>query len=259
MTINWFLEAFKWKMLVNKIEKISILRSYIAVLAGLTVSVFTPNRVGEYFGRVIVLKERHRVGGVVSTIVGSMSQLLITVIMGSLSLIIFISVEELISNSYLQYFVQAGIILLLIGISLLFFRINKLKNILYKLKYFRKNKTKILVLKSYKFNVLLKIVALSLLRYFVFTYQFFLLLGMFSVEINYLQALYSISLIYLVSAIIPTFTLAEVGVKGGAAIFFIGMFSSNVLGIVSATLLLWIINVAIPSVLGTFVLSKLKI
>ena len=259
MIINWLLEAIKWQLLVKKVEKVSLVKSYVAILAGLTASIFTPNRIGEYFGRVLVLKSRHRVGGAVSTIVGSMSQLLITIILGSLSLIIFIKVEGLVNNTFLQFFIQASVLLFLLVITTLFFRIEKIKPFLYKFKYFRRNKNKISILKSYKFKALIRILAFSFLRYLTFTFQYFLLLNIFSVEISYIQALYSISLVYLVSATIPTFTLAEIGVKGSAAIFFIGIFSGNIIGIVSATLLLWIINVAIPSVLGTFVIYKLKI
>ena len=53
MFLNWIIEAFKWKLLIKKVEDISIWTSVRAVFSGITVSTFTPNRVEnmvvEYF------------------------------------------------------------------------------------------------------------------------------------------------------------------------------------------------------------------
>src|SRR5690606_36936685 len=52
MFVNWLLEAAKWKFLIKKIQPISTWRAIESVFCGLTLAVFTPNRVGEYGGRV---------------------------------------------------------------------------------------------------------------------------------------------------------------------------------------------------------------
>ena len=54
MFLNWLVEALKWRYMISKIENISIMTAYRAVLTGITVSTFTPNRIGEYGGRVFV-------------------------------------------------------------------------------------------------------------------------------------------------------------------------------------------------------------
>ncbi|NPA45090.1 MAG: hypothetical protein GXO49_06120, partial [Chlorobi bacterium] len=66
-------------------------------------------------------------------------------------------------------------------------------------------------------------------------------------------------LTYFISSVIPTFTFAEIGIRGTAAIFFIGMFSSNIVGIISATALLWIINLAIPAIIGSVLFYRTKL
>src|SRR5262245_18389218 len=48
MFVNWSLEAVKWQRMLGRLEPIGFLRSLEAVFTGLTVSFFTPNRVGEY-------------------------------------------------------------------------------------------------------------------------------------------------------------------------------------------------------------------
>ena len=57
MFLNWFLESLKWRFLISKIEKISINRSIRAIFSGITISTFTPNRIGEYGGRVFCLEK----------------------------------------------------------------------------------------------------------------------------------------------------------------------------------------------------------
>src|SRR3546814_136969 len=50
MLVNWGTEVFKWKYLVRKIEWVSLWKSTESLLAGLTLAIFTPNRVGENGG-----------------------------------------------------------------------------------------------------------------------------------------------------------------------------------------------------------------
>ena len=90
MVLNWLLEAVKWKYLIWKIEKVSLLQSLIAVLTGVTISSFTPNRIGEYFGRAFILKKASHVEGILITVLGSMSQLLITILTGSFAMLVFL-------------------------------------------------------------------------------------------------------------------------------------------------------------------------
>ena len=87
MFLNWLIEAIKWKFLIAKIEKVSILTSLRAVFSGITVSVFTPNRIGEYGGRVFCLEKADRIQGVLITILGSMAQLLTTIFFGSMGIL----------------------------------------------------------------------------------------------------------------------------------------------------------------------------
>ncbi|MFZ4707859.1 MAG: lysylphosphatidylglycerol synthase domain-containing protein, partial [Bacteroidales bacterium] len=82
MFLNWGTEAAKWKYIIARIEKVSFFQAFKAILTGITISTFTPNRVGEYFGRAFILKKAHPLDAIILTIVGSMSQLLVTVIAG---------------------------------------------------------------------------------------------------------------------------------------------------------------------------------
>jgi hypothetical protein len=89
MIINWGIESYKWRMLIRQTESVSFLRSFQAVLGGLAVSVFTPNRVGEFFGRAFILEKTDPLKAIVLTLVGSFSQLLVTIVFGTLAYLFF--------------------------------------------------------------------------------------------------------------------------------------------------------------------------
>ena len=91
MLVNWSIDAIKWQFLVSKMEKVSFWLAIKAVFLGITVSLFTPNRVGEFGGRVFCLQKADRVKAVLVTIFGNITQLVITIIFGFLSFVYFSS------------------------------------------------------------------------------------------------------------------------------------------------------------------------
>ena len=115
MIVNWAIESLKWQYLIGKVEKVPFLKSFEAVLSGVSVSVFTPNRVGEWFGRVFILKKVNPWKGVFITMIGSFSQLLTTLVVGAVSLLFYIPIYFRDADFYSQY-LYYGIVFLVMGI-----------------------------------------------------------------------------------------------------------------------------------------------
>jgi hypothetical protein len=82
MFVNWGIEALKWKLLINRAEPLSFVKSYLAVFSGATLTLFTPNRIGEYGGRFIFLKDPLRSETIQATILGSIAQIWVTILAG---------------------------------------------------------------------------------------------------------------------------------------------------------------------------------
>jgi len=271
MFVNWAIETLKWRYLMAKIERIGFWRAYQAVLTGVTISSFTPNRIGEYFGRVFILNTASRIEGILITILGSMSQLLITIFTGSIALLAFVPLFLAHYWSYDSYlFYVIGAIVIGFNILLLGFYLNVsflttlkekiLRNGLRKIrKFFR-------VFAFYHNRELLSVLAYSFIRYLVFSTQFYLLLRIFGVPIPYLDALMLISLTYFVMAVIPTIALTELGIRGSVALYFFGIYFSGPMemnesinfGILAASTLLWAINLGIPTLVGSVFVFHLK-
>lgn len=269
MFVNWGIESWKWKYMIRKIENVSFLKSMIAVFSGITVSTFTPNRIGEYAGRVFVLEKADRWEGVLITMLGSMSQLITTILTGSVCFIFFVYdyIDLSDSPSYFFYGLILIISLLVFLLLLLYFNVSFLTAVLNKLpKRFQKFKHYGAVFSYYSWQELLHILFLSLARYFIFITQFYILLNLFGVPISYPQAFILLSMVYLVMAAIPTIALTELGIRGSVAIYFIGLYCSIIgissaqsdLAILTASTTLWLVNLATPAIFGALFVSKLK-
>ncbi|NVO18505.1 MAG: flippase-like domain-containing protein [Bacteroidetes bacterium] len=273
MLINWSVESLKWQQLVNKIEQISFLKAVQSVLSGVTVSIFTPNRTGEFIGRAFILKNAQPGWAVLLTIIGSLSQLLVTILIGTVALA-FTYQSYIPSGVIIPEWAHIGMIsgILMLNISLILFFFNVPFFGLSLKMLFRKPESRIAsyfkVISTLSRKELIQVFLLSTLRYAVFSLQFYLIFKLFGIELPVRAALYIIPLIYLALAVIPTFALSELGVRGSVSLFLIGGYflsstgtslsESMSLGIVLAAALLWIINLAIPAIIGIPFVFKLR-
>ena len=263
MFLNWFLEALKWQFLIKKIEEISFSRSVRAVFSGITVSAFTPNRVGEYGGRVFCLEKADRIQAVFITIIGSMAQLITTIFFGSIGILLSPSLipefTQILSLMEFSYPILVFVFLLLNSL-LIFIYLNTsvLSLLLSRIKFLNKYEKYNSVFSFYSVEELVIVLLFSVARYAVFSTQFFILLHVFGVVINYTDALVLIMTMLFVISVIPTIAITEIGVRGSVALFLFGLISSNTVGILSATFFMWIINLLLPALIGTAFIFTLK-
>ena len=271
MIVNWGIESLKWQFLIGKVEKVPFLKSFEAVLSGISVSVFTPNRVGEWFGRVFILKKVNPWKGVFITMIGSFSQLLTTMVVGAISLLFFIPIYYKNADFYSQY-LYYGVVAIVFGIIaalvLIFLNISVLPAFTRRLlkNKFAKANEYFSVISDYSTGELVTVFIFSFLRYCVFSLQFYLFLMLFSVEIPLLHGLMIISLVFFIMAAIPTVTLTELGIRGAVSVYFISLYFTTFgeysemikFGIFASSFSLWIINLALPAIVGTFFVFRLK-
>ncbi len=263
MFLNWFLEALKWRFLISKIEQISIKCSIRAIFSGITVSAFTPNRVGEYGGRVFCLEKADRIQGVIITVIGSMAQLVITIFFGCIGLLFLpkYSSEFYYTVNSIEFGYPILIFLLvLLNVLIVFLFLNAylFSAILSKIKFLSKYEKYNEVFSFYNTDELAKVLWYSVARYAVFTTQFFILLQLFDINIAYADAIVLIMIMLFVVSITPTIAITEIGIRGSVAIFLFGLLSTNTTGIFAATFVMWIINLLLPALIGTVFIFTLK-
>lgn len=268
---NVLIESFKWQYLISKLEHVNIWNSVKAVLTGITVSMIMPNRVGDYLGRVFILKKADRLQAVLSTILGSMSQLITTIIFGLIAIIFsypeYINIEGSI-NAWL-YIGTIFLIIITIAISLFtYLNFSVVAEILKKISgpYAEKIDKYASVFSWYNSRELLKVLLLSMLRYMIFSLQFFLILKFFDVPVSYPISMMLVAVVYIFITLIPTIALTEIGVRGSVSLFvFRHHFELQEIWnqdmavlVVSASTILWLFNIILPAIVGTFFIFNLK-
>ncbi|MGE5106396.1 MAG: lysylphosphatidylglycerol synthase transmembrane domain-containing protein [Sphingobacteriales bacterium] len=266
MFINWGIEARKWQLLVNHLQPVSFLKAFYSVLSGVAFAINTPNRIGEYGGRVLYIKDGSRAKAISLAILGSISQLIVTLVAGLTGLLYLRNLNIFSTTASAHPLSSLWLIIILYGvlivtllIVLVYFRLSWLVKWLEKIPVKSRFIQYIKVLDEFETKQLLQVLGLSLTRYLVFVSQYLLLMDVFGVEINWWQGFWVISVLFLILAIIPTFALAELGIRGKVSIFLLESFSKNYVGIISCTLGIWIINLVVPALIGSLLILGVKI
>ncbi|MDR2010747.1 MAG: flippase-like domain-containing protein [Bacteroidales bacterium] len=260
MFLNWSIESVKWKVLVDTLENISFINSFKAIWTGITVGIVTPNRVGEFGGRILFLKKESRLKATSLTLYGDLSQFIVTIIFGIMGFYL-ISSNILFYNSEVKQFEQFiwGLAAIVIVITLFFyFNINFCLNKLNNVKKLKNISEKFTPDREISFNLKIKTILFSIIRYITFSVQFYLALLLFGVEISIIDSLIATSSIYLSLNIIPNIPFAEIGLRSSFAVIFLGFYTDKITAVVLASLLIYIINVGIPTLIGGLFLLKKK-
>ena len=251
MIINWSVEAVRWNSLIRKVEEVKFIDALKATFSGISFALFTPNRVGEYAGRVLFIQTVSRWRVLIVTSIGVYAQLLCTILFGIVGLAYqLILNHDFNSNQYLAWTVITLLIISAALLFILYFNISLIENLLERFSFLSKAKIYLRVLLHYSTTELFKVFSLSVFRYLVFTLQYLLLLQLFNIQIPWLEGAALIATIFLVQTIIPSIAIAEVGIRGNVALYFLSSYSNNHLGIVSAAWGLWLINLVIPAMIG---------
>lgn len=243
-SFNWSLEIIKWRFLISKIKKISFLEATEQSLGALTASIFTPNRIGEYGAKAIYFAKPQRKKVLLLNLVSNILQMSVTVILGVIGFIFLYKNYEV----DIDYrFIRALILLTLIAL----FAVFGLKQNRFNIKGFSFEKV-INYIKNLGVKYLGVGFLLSVLRYAVFSFQFYFILTLFGVQLNYVDAMILITSMYLLASIIPTISIFDVVIKGSVALYVFGLADINQLPILSCILLMWLLNFALPSVFGSY-------
>ncbi|MEI6852860.1 MAG: lysylphosphatidylglycerol synthase domain-containing protein [Bacteroidota bacterium] len=271
MPLNWSLETQKWRFLIRKIENLTFMKAFQGVFAGITMGTFTPNRSGENLGRVFILEKANRWEGVFITFIGSLSQILTTLVFGSAAFLYFFF-ERVTYFTVHNYNIYLALLLLSCLLTLLtcllYFRIAWLKGFIRrfvpgKYELFISHLT---VFSSYSTSELLQVWLFSIARYLLFAIQFYILLWICGIYFSLFEGIIYVGLMYLFITAIPSITLTEIGIRGSVGIFLLEIIYFNNPTMISqlaplallASFLIWVINLIIPALIGEFFILKLK-
>lgn len=240
--LNRFFEILKWQNLVSYLHKISLLEATKQVLGSLTAGVFTPNGIGEYAGKALFFEKIKIKKIVFLNLICNGIQLIITVLFGTIGLWI------------LGY--RFWVLLLLIvffGFWILGFGLKKVTIKDYSLIQL------IQKINQIPRNIHQKNMILGFLRYMVFSYQYYFLFLAFDVDLPYLPMMATIGTVYFLASSLPSFQFLDFAVKGSVAVYFFGKLGVNEWIVVFISTLMWLLNVVLPVLLGSYYVLNFKV
>lgn len=256
MFLNWGIESLKWKLGAGVVSPITFPRAITSVLAGIAVSMVGPNRTGEFIGRITALPAEKRTAGAFVSVHISLAQTIVTLIAG-LAAWLLMGCENLPLSSGREL-LSALVILATVFLFILYFRFVWVYALLQRKPFSRWFRNTIPASVPVKNRLLIINLLLSMLRYGIFISQFVIAFRIFGLQVSVPDLYLASALIYLLMAAVPSFALAELGVRGTLSVFVMGAFSAEAGPVIAASSLLWIINIAIPASAGAVVLASEK-
>ena len=267
LPVNILLEAIKWQLIIRPLENVPLTNALAAVLSGISVSLFLPNRVGDYLGRIFVLRRANPAEAVLLTVIGSFSHLLVIIMAGAAALLVLFPAMPFLQflPVPLTFWTILMLSVIVIGLSIAtYFNLRLLKRVFSGRKGWMHRLEQLLGAYDLLSNSrLLWAILLSAARYLVYCTQFYLLILAFGYRLPYVEGLTLISLIYLLMTLIPTIAISELGIRGSVAVAVFTMYavddaSHTGMVVLAASSVLWLINLAFPALLGALTVNRLR-
>ncbi|MBE0642776.1 MAG: flippase-like domain-containing protein [Bacteroidetes bacterium] len=284
LPINLFFQYQKWRLLVrSRFPFVSPGDVSSSLLLGFTLGIVTPARIGEFGGRAAGIRNRNprtaaatngrdekgvltatdRMTLVGLTAVDKLATMAVTVLVGCCGLLLFCW-----RHPFMNPVILTAILLGIVISAAVFLRFRwraavprtdpaaDAANSTRHDGFLRRRIGDIRrLLRGLDAPLLRALLLLSLLFYLTFLLQFFLLLSAFG-PVDTLTALTGISTIMLLKTVIPPVTIGELGIREGASVFVLGHAGILAAAAFNASLLLFAINIFLPSIAGLTVLFR---
>ncbi len=261
LPLNWLIEAIKWRYYMLRYEPISLVHAFKAVLAGICFALITPNRIGEIGGRMLFVRRSNQWHAVLANVVGSIAQYLVNLLAGVAGGLYLARVLIPVLPVWWHWALVGALAGLLVCYVVYFNGpafVPRLKR-LSKAPYLQFLHPKIELLEHLSRKDLLYTYGWSAARYITYSTQYYFLLCFFKINPAFFTAYAGIFLIFFLQTILPLPTLASLLIRGNLAVFVWGHFGANEISALAATFLLWIINLILPALIGTFSLFSVHI
>nr|WP_199001548.1 lysylphosphatidylglycerol synthase domain-containing protein [Flavobacterium sp. ASV13] len=245
--LNRYFEILKWQNLAGVIREISLGEATKQVLAALTAGIFTPNGVGEYAGKALYYPKTEAKKVVFLNLICNGIQMILTVIFGVFGLLYFNAKYEIITAKTVAVLFGIFVLLFVVLFSLKKIKIKgySIEKLIHKINEIPK-------------PVHRKNIVLGVLRYLVFSHQYYFLFLAFDVDLPYFTLIATIAVVYFLASSLPTFQFLDFAVKGSVAIYFFGILGVNEWIVVFISTLMWFLNVVLPVIIGAYFVLNFK-
>ncbi len=253
MPFNWAFEAMKWRLLLTKIHKTNFVESYKSVIWGATLGNLSPLMIGDFVGRLRGIPNQMKTKAGMALLLGNGVQMFVLLIFARFGYdSIYYASKAMLSapNQLIRHILLA---LLVLGI----FVFTKTIEIP---KFGNNPRFRLInVLNEYSKSAIGILFGWAFLRHAVFTLQFVILLWVFKVNLSVTILVSLVSIIFLFKTFGATLGMfGDVVSRQLSAAYFFGLYAVSIESVLAATTLLWIINIFVPMVIGSFLIFSRK-
>ncbi len=258
--LNIGLQSYKWRYLLRLIKPNVTLGEVLgSLLVGFTAGIFTPARIGEYGGRMFYVRDCNRLQTAGLTFIDKAFGFFVTVTMGLLGLLLFLKL--VFDFPRIILFPEFSLAFVFVALMIyLFISPDVIKRVIkaldFKSKISQALKAMLASIDSFHRREAIVILGVSFLHYSVFFFQFHLLTLAFE-PVPLWVGFVSITSTMFAKTVIPSITFGELGIRESAAIMFYNQFGFNGATAFNASILLFAINVLLPSAVGLFFIPRL--
>ncbi len=250
MLMNWALEVVKWKYLSKRVEDISWWKAVKSVFCGLTWAIFTPNRIGEYGGRVMLLRPRNRASGAVAMGVGLFAQLVLTSVFGALSIAWFVS-TYLPTPVAVKFAVWILSAIYALAFIVLYFNVHWIDYLVGRFKFLTRIKPFFSVLEEFTQKELLHVLLLSLGRFVIFTSQYVVLMLVIIPDLPYVSMVLMIFILFFVQSAVPSLDIFDFSVRSFVASNLYSYITTQEIAVMAIVSCIWFVNLILPALIGS--------
>lgn len=250
MPLNWAFEAKKWQLVLKDIQRISFIDSYKSVLLGTTLGNLSPFMVGDFVGRLRGIPNDLKPKSIAALLLSNGMQMFVLIIFSKIGYEILLFESDAANTTVNIVFRHLLIIPIVLGI---FFFTKSMK-----LPSFA-SLPHIDILNEYSKSEIFKLFNWALLRHFVFTIQFVVLLMVFDVDLSTRLLVGLVSIVFLFKtfgAVLGMF--GDIISRQLTVAYFFAYFSVALEPVLVAATLLWLINIFVPMFIGAFLIFSRK-
>ncbi|GEM_PF-2588399 len=257
-TLNIGLESLRWQTLLNSFTKANFIDALKMVITGFTTGSITPLKAGEPGGKIILLEKEERASGILVSVWGSYLNSAVLFLMASTVLPFALSAGLInlpfaIDLSWYSYIIIAAGSL---GFNyvILYYFFKQIKKQVRNTRWALKPR----LFNSFRPKNFLILLLYTILRVVVYNFQLYIWFIFFNVSDLGVDLLLLSPLYFAAITLIPAMFLFDLGIRGSVGIFIFSVISDNTGAILSAIFFLWFLNVAIPVLWGSLLLTSRK-
>ena len=258
LPLNLALESYRWARLVRCVAPhVPLRRAMAAVVAAYPVGLLTPGRVGDYVGRAVLLRDVPAGVSAALTFGERMATLAWCLAAGLVALGPYLAANAVPSPAATALVaVAAGGTLALFAALLV---PSMARAVLGAVLPFERVRRALASFDRVPASEAGRLVALSGLRYAVFSAQFVCLVFAFAPGATLAGASLGVALTFFAKSAVPQVTLGDLGVRESAAVFFLGAYGVPAAAALDASLAVFAVNLVLPALAGLPLLWRARL